>query len=478
MRLRNIFWLLALIPCLVAGPGGALAAPKPILVHYMPWYASQPFSGNWGWHWTMNHLNPNTVNPNGTQAIASWYYPLIGPYDSADPAVLEYHVLLMKLAGIDGVVVDWYGPDNFNDYAMNNQRTLALFNYTRKAGLKFSLCYEDQTIQQEISGNFLAPGAALAHAQQTLLYAQTNFFTDPSFLRLSNAPVFFDFGPQYFKNSADWAAIFSVLDASNAPSFFTEDNRLGSALGAFDWPPMWLTGGGTNVLSPAQLQSYLVRFEQTARGWPAFVSSAFPRFHDIYAQAGASPSYGFLDDAGGTTLIRTLSRALTNNSSLVHIVTWNDFGEGTIVEPTRDYGYRDLGIIQSLRRQYLDPAFAYHTNDLVLAFQFYHARKQSANDPAGNAELDRIFTNIIAGNLALANSQLARIGSNRPATVRPAAAGGALQSSLGGQPRPEISASRPANFTWPGAHGLDSGTNLSVFNGGATQVVYQAFQGQ
>ena len=136
--------------------------------------------------------------------IASWYYPLIGPYDSLDPAVLEYHVLLMKLAGIDGVIVDWYGQDNYYDYGINNQRTLALLNYARKAGLKFSLCYEDATIQAEINGGSMngvnTATNAIAHAQQTMLYAQTNFFTDPSFLRLSNAPVLLNFGPQYFHN--------------------------------------------------------------------------------------------------------------------------------------------------------------------------------------------------------------------------------------------------------------------------------------
>ncbi|HAO80544.1 MAG TPA: hypothetical protein DCQ92_16560, partial [Verrucomicrobia subdivision 3 bacterium] len=237
------------------------------MVHYMPWFVSQPYSGSWGWHWTMNYFNPNIVNTNGEQAIASWYYPLIGPYDSVDPAVLEYHVLLMKLAGIDGVIVDWYGPDNFNDYAVNNQRTLALFNYTRKAGLKFSLCYEDQTIQQEINGNYITAGAAISHAQKTMLYVQTNFFTDASFLRLSNAPVLLNFGPQYFKNNSDWVSIFSVLNATNQPAFFTEDNRLSPVgTGAFDWPPMGLSGGGTNTLPPAQLQSYLVSFDQKAGG--------------------------------------------------------------------------------------------------------------------------------------------------------------------------------------------------------------------
>jgi len=116
------------------------------------------------------------------------------PYDSADPAVLEYHVLLMKMSGIDGVVVDWYGVDNFNDYAINNTRTLDLFNYTRKAGLKFSLCYEDATIGQEVGGGFITAAGAITHAQQAMLYAQSNFFADPSFLRWKTLPVLLNLG--------------------------------------------------------------------------------------------------------------------------------------------------------------------------------------------------------------------------------------------------------------------------------------------
>jgi len=148
----------------------AQSAQKPLMVHYMPWYVAKPYSASWGWHWTMNHFNPEVIT-GGKRQIASWYYPLIGPYDSLDPAVLEYHVLLMKLSGIDGVAVDWYGSDNFNDYAINNQRTLALLNYTRKAGLKFSLCYEDQSIKHEIDGGYISATAGISHAQQAMLYA-------------------------------------------------------------------------------------------------------------------------------------------------------------------------------------------------------------------------------------------------------------------------------------------------------------------
>jgi Glycosyl hydrolase family 99 len=439
------------------------SAQKPLLVHYMPWYVAKPFSGSWGWHWTMNHYQPDIIS-NGKRQIASWYYPLIGPYDSLDPAVLEYHVLLMRLAGVDGVTVDWYGPDNFNDYAINNQRSLALLNYTRKAGLKFSLCYEDQTIQQEINGNYITAAAAISHAQQTMLYVESNYFADASYLRLSNAPVFLNFGPQYFKNNSDWVSILSVLNATNQPAFFTEDNRLAVGLGAFDWPPMWMTGGGTNALTPAQLKSYLDSFDQKSASWPASIGSAFPRFHDIYAQAGVGSSYGYLDDAGGTTLSNTLTRAMTNNSALVHVVTWNDFGEGTMVEPTLDYGYRDLGMIQNFRRQYVDPDFSCTTNDLATAYRVYNLRKQYGTNAAISAELNRIFTNIVNGRISIANLQLTGIETSHPVIYDESANHAEMQFFIGGYVASTVQVDMSTDLTnWQTVQSYVGTTNLLVF---------------
>jgi len=235
------------------------AASKPVMVYYMPWFVAKPYSSSWGWHWTMNHYNPDVINASGGRQIASWYYPLIGPYDSADPAVLEYHVLLMKLGGIDGVIVDWYGPGDFADYALNNQRTAALFQWTRRAGLKFCLCYEDQTIRQEINGGYIDAKQGVAQAQQAMLYMQSNYMSDESFLRWKGQPVLLNFGPQYFTTNSQWETIFSVLSSKNQPAFFTEDNRLTIAVGAFNWPPMWLSRapGTGGVLGVAALDAYL-----------------------------------------------------------------------------------------------------------------------------------------------------------------------------------------------------------------------------
>lgn len=393
------------------------ATLKPVMVHYMPWYVAKPYSGSWGWHWTMNRYNPEVIDAAGQREIASRLYPAIGPYDSADPVVLEYHVLLMKLAGIDGVIADWYGMDDYLDYGAINQRAAALFDVAQRAGLKFALCYEDRTIKQEVTGGFITASNASMHAQQAMLYAQTSFFTTPGYLRWRGQPVLLNFGPQYFTSSAQWQSIFSVLNATNQPAFFTEDNRLAAGAGAFDWPPMWLSQTNGGVLDPTALDSYLADFERKGRSWPAFISSAFPRFKDIYAQAGVGTSYGSLSDRDGDTLRRTLARAFTNDSAIVQIVTWNDFGEGTVVEPTKQYGYRDLGIIQDLHRRYLDPTFPYRTNDLALATRLYSLRLKHAGNEIVSADLDRVSANIIAGKLVTADAQLTKLGSNRPAAT-------------------------------------------------------------
>ena len=466
---KNIRKVIAMAVCFLGiGTFWTAAASKPVMVHYMPWFVAKPFNTNWGWHWTMNHFNPDLIDGSGNRQIASWYYPLIGPYDSADPVVLEYHVLLMKLAGIDGVIVDWYGIDNYADYGNNNQRTAALLKLTQRAGLKFSLCYEDRTIQQEISGGFINSASAIAHAQQTMLYAQTNYFNDPSYLRRNNQPVLLNFGPQYFTTNGQWTTIFSVLAATNQPSFFTEDNRAAGAAGAFDWPPMYLSQSSGGVLTISALNNYLTSFEQSGKFWPAYISSAFPRFHDIYAQAGVGASNGTLDDNNGITFQSTLRRAFTNNSAIVQIVTWNDFGEGTIVEPTQQYGYRDLGVIQDLRRQYLDPAYSGQTNDLILATRLYNLRRQYATNSMLIAELDRVFTNIVNGNLSAAALQLTGVESSQPAIYDLASSNGIFQFSIGGfvasSGAQVQTTSNLAMPLWGTVFSFPGGTNLMRFS--------------
>lgn len=113
-------YCLPLLVWLLLGALTASAQPRLlVLAHYMAWYQARPYSAAWGWHWTMNRFNPDVVS-NGRRQIASHLYPAIGPYDSRDADVAEYHALLMKMSGLAGVIVDWYGASNVYDYPLIN----------------------------------------------------------------------------------------------------------------------------------------------------------------------------------------------------------------------------------------------------------------------------------------------------------------------------------------------------------------------
>jgi hypothetical protein len=179
---------------------------------------------------------------------------------------------------------------------------------------------------------------------------------------------------------------------------------------------MWLSQqpGTGGVLSEGSLRNYLGDFEKKSIAWPAFISSAFPRFHDIYQRSGVRNYWGYLGDRSGETLRETFSRALTNNSAVVQIVTWNDFGEGTTIEPTKEYGFRDLYLIQDLRRQGHSPEPAAPTNDLTAAVRFYNLRRSSATNAALASTLDNLFKDLVSGQEESALNQLVKLEAQSP----------------------------------------------------------------
>ena len=316
-------------------------APR-VLAHYMPWYATKDFRGEWGWHWTMNQFDPDTLDAEGARKAATHDPPLIGLYDSGDPAVLECQVLQMKLAGIDGVIIDWYGTRDFYDYAMVHGNTRALVPFLEKAGLSFAICYEDQSIGKMVEGGSLDAGDAASHARDVLGWVEKNWFSRDSYLRHRSRPVLITFGPQYFRPEA-WEGIVQGLTSDPWLFALPHLSREFGADGPFGWPPVH----GGNRVEPEQWREALNRLYQRSKKGEAVMGIAFPGYEDIYEEAGLHESYGHIDHRDGNTLKETLDLALENRSPLIQIATWNDYGEGTMIEPTKSRGYQYLEEIQS-----------------------------------------------------------------------------------------------------------------------------------
>ncbi len=412
-------------PALSASPVRPVSLPKPstpvksvkppnrpaLYVHVMPWFEAPPRAPGWGWHWTMNHFQPETPDAHGLRPLASHLYPLIGPYDSSDPDALEYHALLMKLAGIDGVIVDWYGTADFNDYALLHRNTQRLLDICRRFRLRFALCYENQAVRRLAEGRSLTPEQALEAGRADLRWLKDHAFNQPLHARWRGQPVLLTFGDPYFTGD-QWSALFAAVGVR--PALFTQDHARPPAIGVFGWPPMWKAKDG--VLTAAALDEYLTALyappretaDSALRG--EVIGVALPGFHDIYAEAGAHASWGFLDDRGGATLKETLRRAEASRGPFVQVATWNDFGEGTAVEPTRERGYRSLRILRRWKTGDTSP-----DKDLDarfrLALRLFHLRRRARALSSGaeqTAAMTAAMTALDRAADALANEDLSR----------------------------------------------------------------------
>lgn len=363
-----------------------------ILAHYMPWFtieqtddASKP---KYGFHWTMNHVEPSVV-VDDRHAIAAHHYPIIGPYDSGDLRVIEYHLLTMKAAGIDGVIVDWYGLTNFRDYARLNRNTTRVLQQCERLGMKFVICYEDQTVPALVEGGQLNSDQRVQHVVDELTWLSKYWFKSPAYVRQNDEPVLLSFGFGGLKNE-EWTAAMTQLKFP--VRYFSQHIRREGAVGAFNWP------------SPKNGIEAVDNFITRAEDWPQAIPVVYPRFEDYYAQAKLHDGFGKIDDRNGRTFRATFAKATKLSPSIIQIATWNDWGEGTQIEPSTEFGYRDLEYLQSQTNQHgrVSP------DDIRLAHDLYRERAQSEDSELADTALNDIATSLSQSNYAKAKILLNR----------------------------------------------------------------------
>lgn len=383
------------------GKDRPLRSRKLLLAHYMPWYQAKPFSKGWGWHWTMNRFNPDDSDASGTpgsekRQIASHFYPLIGPYDSADPAVLECQLLQMKLAGIDGVIVDWYGLSDLYDYALLHRSTEQLIVQAEKLGMRFAICYEDSTVPALIKAGKLNAGQRVEHVVKEIAWLASHIFKKKGYVHLDGKPVLLSFGQGGLSDS-EWTECLAKI--SKPIAYFSEHQKRVAALGAFDWP------------IPKEGLAGVDRFEKNAGEWPESIAVAFPRFIDIYEQAGVHESWGRIEDQQGEVFRLTLKRAFRGEAKIIQIATWNDWGEGTSVEPSREFGYRDLEAIQQMRKSESSGAFTIQADDLRLPAELLQ-RRRLIEQGASQKKLDKVAELLSLGKVEQARRELKSVSAN------------------------------------------------------------------
>lgn len=367
----------------------AAGGDLPLYMHYMPWFETPESSvtGEWGWHWTMNSQDPEVVDANGRREIASHLYPLIGPYASDDPDVIEYHLLLMKLAGIDGVLINWYGVTGTNgDIDMLLRNSNALIERLDAFDMEFAVVLEDRFAS--------GPDDTI----QNMAYLREHYFAHPSYVRddTTNHPLVPVFGPITLTDPHAWS---QIADEAGEPidllSLWYNDHLGAEASGQYAW--VYQDQGTDNHLSHLE-NFYTLR----SPALNLVGGSAYPGFDDFYAEGGAGTSYFHIPSEGGQTLTATLALAAEHRASLdfLQLVTWNDFGEGTAFEPTLEGGFESLVQVQ----QFSGAPFT--ADDLELVHALYLARKGDAESPDSRTHLDAVAAAFVAGGLEKEDAEL------------------------------------------------------------------------
>ncbi len=384
-------YLLCLLLCCKA----ALAQPYPpgaakprVFAHLMPWFETRETNvpaHTWGIHWTMASAHPDITGRDGRRQIASWYYPLTGPYASGDTALIEYQLLLMQYSGIDGVLIDWPGVLPLNDYPLLVRNTEKIVAVLQRTPLHFAIVYEDQNINIAARAGKLTDKIAAARAD--MAYLQAHFFSLPGYERWNGRPLLLNFGPQTFEEPAQWAQIFAGLQP--APAFFPlwgHDQYAGaSATGTFAW---------INEDNTVSLEKYYAEKDPRPR-----IASAYPGFEGYYAAGGwEGPKWSIPHSQA--TFTCTLDLALASKLPYIQLPTWNDYGEGTIIEPTREFGYTYLTLLQ----RKLGVPFT--GQDLERVATFYHLRRRYAGNPARQRQLDTVFAQLAGGRAQTAAAML------------------------------------------------------------------------
>jgi hypothetical protein len=252
-----------------------------------------------------------------------------------------------------------------------------------------------------------------------MAWAGEHWFGSSHYLKIDGRPVVLNFGPIHVKRPGPWREAFEGL--SPPPWFLTLPHlwQQAGAGGHFAWLPLQPS---RRRPTPAEVRGWLGDYVAYARkGTVMAMAPAFPGFHDIYEEAGQGKSYGFIGGRDGDTLRETLKIALEGPTPVVQLVTWNDYGEGTVIEPTHEQGYRHLEIIVSGRQGELNGRFPFRPGDLRLPAELLRLRRQHRGDRVIRDRLDEAARRLIQGEVSAARKILAGLAEDGRVNLQPEA---------------------------------------------------------
>ena len=282
-----------------------------VAIFYYPWYGTQSREGQWQ-HWQQHGNDPPTH-------VASGWMPVRGAYSSSDPVVVRAQMREIAEIGVQTVIVSWWGQDS-----VEAARLPAVSRAARDAGLRVALHvepYAGRTASQ------LEPQIrALADKGITDFYVYDSVFTPDDEWRALNRRLP---GVRLFANT-------SLPGKALAGGF----------AGLYTYDVYIYDGSSFPRMCASARQLGLLCAPSVGPGYDAFRATGDPRRRSRER---------------GATYDGMWRGAIRAHAPIVTITSYNEWHEGTQIEPARAVGspYASYdgayGLVgQPAQRAYLD----------------------------------------------------------------------------------------------------------------------------
>jgi glycoprotein endo-alpha-1,2-mannosidase len=326
--------------CLFLSSISCEAAPSAILAFYYGWWGNPAISQNWG-HW-------ENVEPASEHIGNTTDFPEYGAYDSHDPALIERQVVAARAAGITGFIASWWGRGSFEDKGI-----ALLLELAAKHQLTVSAYYE------KIEGDDEASRTKSAIADLDYLLKQ--YGSSKAWLRADGKPVIFVYGRALnaLPPSA-WREVIAQVRRDNPGGIALFcDSFKPAYVAQFDGASTYNITGQTQHKTPAEAAAWAhVTYPEMVAGAQGKISTVtvIPGYDDSHV--GRSEPRPVTDRYGGEMYRALWQEAISARPDWVLITSWNEWHEGSELEPSVQYGSTILDMTAGFARQFLSQARA------------------------------------------------------------------------------------------------------------------------
>jgi hypothetical protein len=297
--------------------------PRKVLAFYYTWYGTPERQGKWI-HWA-------DVNPDEHDIATSTHYPALGAYDSHDPEIIETHIREAKTHGIDAFITTWWGAGGYDDRAFRKVLDRA----------------EAQDFEATIYWETV-PGkgrAKIDRAVDDLCYVLDRYADHPAFLTHDGTPVIFIYGRVMNQvELSEWPTIIAeARRRSGRDVLLIADGYRDSYARIFDGLHVYNICAQIQGQSPQELatwsQDAFADAVQTAKqhGRLACIT-IIPGYDDTKIR---TPGINARRQDGETYRV-LWKQAIAADPDWVVITSWNEWHEGSEIEPSHEHGDKYL----------------------------------------------------------------------------------------------------------------------------------------